>query len=1010
MNEYKLEVDGKELDTFAELGISLNYQLEDIIDITKRKTSYSKTIELPGTPINNSYFKDIYDVNVDTLYYNPSVSAVPATVRVGDNAVFTGNLQLINITIVNGEIVYEVVISGSLGTILNEISDYSLGQLDLSEYNHTRNQATISGSWDYNIYKNGTLTELNNGGEGYVYPYIINAFNQGQSANELLIYNQFPAVYMKTIMDKIFEFAGYTYSSDFFNSEYFSKLIMPYTGDEIQLDEEELSNRTTTVGANGNSIESIQNPIATGYRAMSPYQIDQGAGWYKNYNSSWFIPFNLESGSVGSVDFQDPQGQWQQINGWQSQQNGFYDFKMDVKLFFKYWASGFSGQFRYNDTDTLKYYYRVRKVSTGGATTILYQSTFPYEVAPSDDAWHNSPWYDLETPLTMAATLNGVWMNVGERFVIEFGVNFPSMNWNFKNSIQNDSIVKMRPVVKESYDGNASYIKVSPAGNTSMGNETINMNYILPDIKMKDLFLNIVKMFNLIVSDNPNKDRDLIIEPRDEFFTSREKVVDWNDIIDNSSDKIISPMSEVDARTYLFTYKKDEDFFNEEYTNETKEVYGNLKIDIDNDFSISTKKLELLFSPTPDASQFIGEKVAPFFAESKTPGQFTPKKVKPRILFYSGKIRVPTTGGSSYIYLKDYPNQPIGSSIASLYYPYVGMWDHPTAPTADLAFGRTQKIYWDTDVVPYNNLYETFHRSTLENIIDSGAKILEATFYLTPKDMAEFDFRNIVFLDGQYWRVLKIKDYNPAGSDSLTKVKLYKLVNYDSYGNATNEIPVSNKPCPIDIVAFINGKHGPYYGSLSGGKLTAECCKAIGGNYKKGICWVRRTKPGGIGNPKPHKDIRPILYPMGGSDVVPTSNPEGPYVLKTNNNTINSASTNVKGQNNFIGTEVENITVIGDGNTVINGVTNTIVIGDNITATESGAIFLANSIIHSDGSVTSVGLKVIDGGGDVVFPYTKTNQVDVIDGTVDSVRNPNGTVSNRVIIDAQSTDGDVPST
>ena len=54
-NQYKLVVGGKELDTFEDLGISLNYQIEDIIDITKRKTNYSKTIELPGTPINNNY-------------------------------------------------------------------------------------------------------------------------------------------------------------------------------------------------------------------------------------------------------------------------------------------------------------------------------------------------------------------------------------------------------------------------------------------------------------------------------------------------------------------------------------------------------------------------------------------------------------------------------------------------------------------------------------------------------------------------------------------------------------------------------------------------------------------------------------------------------------------------------------------------------------------------------------------------------------------------------------------
>ena len=69
MNKYIIEANGKPLDTFDDFNISLNYQIEDIMDITKRKTNFSKTIELPGTKNNNLFFQQIFDVNIDNIKF-----------------------------------------------------------------------------------------------------------------------------------------------------------------------------------------------------------------------------------------------------------------------------------------------------------------------------------------------------------------------------------------------------------------------------------------------------------------------------------------------------------------------------------------------------------------------------------------------------------------------------------------------------------------------------------------------------------------------------------------------------------------------------------------------------------------------------------------------------------------------------------------------------------------------------------------------------------------------------
>ena len=144
---------------------------------------------------------------------------------IGDEQIFGGNLQLLNI-ITNQKLVeYEIVITGIFKNIIVALADYYLQQLNLDEYDHLRNVTTITDSFLNIIKVNGITTQVTPG-TGYIYPITVN----GNSPVATKLFNAFdlnPAVYVKTIIDKIFEFAGYTYSSDFFNSDYFKALVVP---------------------------------------------------------------------------------------------------------------------------------------------------------------------------------------------------------------------------------------------------------------------------------------------------------------------------------------------------------------------------------------------------------------------------------------------------------------------------------------------------------------------------------------------------------------------------------------------------------------------------------------------------------------------------------------------------------------------------------------------------------------------------------------------------------------
>ena len=986
INKYNIIAQGVSLDTFEQVDISLNYQIDDILDISKRNTSYSKTINLPGTPVNNKFFKQIFDVNIDNISFNPN-RRISAIIRIGDNEIFKGFLRLSNIYINNKEITYDVSFTGILKDIMSEIEDYTLRDLDLSRYNHTRNRTTQINSWDYIVKNFGVDTTFPNEGKGYVYPYIING-NSSNIYDTAYVYDLFPAPYIKTIMDALFESAGFTYTSNFFNSDYFKKLIMPYTGDKLQLSDEEYNQRKVVAGIPGNSNTYIQ---------ATPTQ-SRGSDWYYNDSINYRLAYpgpglTRESGLVddngSELEFTDDLGQWTN-DVFTCNKPGRYNVQMEGKCILKVTHDNNKPDMEFKEGN-FEYRYQMFLIKAGGGSTVISSSVDPND--PNDiygvqlfqpsSGTHPSPWYDIDTPLVFAMSADDLFMETGDRIVVRFGFRYPqAVKWYGTS----DNKHRAALTFKQSYDGGFTKFVVEPSSNETFGDEYVNLSQTLPDkYKQKDFLLDIIKMFNLIVMDNPDKENDLLIEPRDDFFRSKQKVLDWEGEkkLDHDSAIKITPMSELDAKRYVYTYKLDDDLFNKEYENETDKVYGEYSIDVINDFSSNTNKTEVTFASTPNSSQFINGRVAPFFCE-KEDEDLKPKKVKPRILFYGGRI------GGGYLKLYDYPNSAY-SAFGN--YPYCGMWDNPTNPSYSLEFGSSQKHYWNTNVVSMNTLFEKFHKSTLNNIIDINARLLEATFHLTPSDIAQFDFRDIVFLMGSYWRVNKIKDYNPAGADSLTKVVLYKIIDLDIVEPFKVNVPISNQHCPDDMVSKIRkNKKGVQviYVSSSGLPVTEDCCTSFKGVFVNGVCYGRS-----IDTRTPW--VNDFRIPYDGV-VVGTSEPTGPQVLNKDNNTNGRIGVKTSGVGNYVSPDSKRGLIIGDNNTINPNVTGAIIIGDGITANESGAIYFGDMKINQDGNIVSNGIVIIDGGEDEVFDFDKTNLIDVVDGTVDSVRNPGGDSKARLII------------
>jgi hypothetical protein len=113
----------------------------------------------------------------------------------------------------------------------------------------------------------------------------------------------------------------------------------------------------------------------------------------------------------------------------------------------------------------------------------------------------------------------------------------------------------------------------------------------------------------------------------------------------------------------------------------------------------------------------------------------------------------------------------------------------------------------------------------------------------------------------------------------------------------------------------------------------------------------------------------------------------------------NAISIESFGSQNYIQPGSKEGLIIGSNSSILNGIENAVIIGDGITADENGSVFIGSVKINKEGNILHNGLLIIDGGLNEVFNYAKTNPIEVVDGTFDSVRNPGGSSYSRPIID-----------
>lgn len=230
----RLLVNNYPVDLSDNFDILISKSIADIKSPETRSSEWTKTVVIPGTRANNKLFSHIFEVEqtiqTSTQFapdFNPNKKA-DVVVLLDEIEQLRGFIRLIQINVLDStDIQYECSLHGQTADLFTTIADCKLNILNFSEYNHTLSSGAVIDSWDTSIYKNGSSQAFAYG-SGYMYAMIDKGYSNVQNITQFEVNAMTPCLYAKTIVDKIFDNAGYTYTSDsFFNNDRFKRLIIP---------------------------------------------------------------------------------------------------------------------------------------------------------------------------------------------------------------------------------------------------------------------------------------------------------------------------------------------------------------------------------------------------------------------------------------------------------------------------------------------------------------------------------------------------------------------------------------------------------------------------------------------------------------------------------------------------------------------------------------------------------------------------------------------------------------
>lgn len=195
----EIVVVGQTLETDESTKIKYTSQISDIFDIAKVKASHTDSFSIPKTPNNVHIFQGLGLVgSTSSIPYDK----IPATIKEnGFDVVRNGWLNIKETTDR-----YQINIIDGAIDFYKDIENINIGDLDLSEINHTKTLESVIESFSNEFYR-----------------YIIGDYNGknlvGEETPAINIDYQVPSARYKYLVEKIFQSFGWSYEGSIFSNE-----------------------------------------------------------------------------------------------------------------------------------------------------------------------------------------------------------------------------------------------------------------------------------------------------------------------------------------------------------------------------------------------------------------------------------------------------------------------------------------------------------------------------------------------------------------------------------------------------------------------------------------------------------------------------------------------------------------------------------------------------------------------------------------------------------------------
>ncbi len=816
-------------DLYQEEDIPLTLSIDNFKNVAEKVQSYSKDFNLPATKRNNQIFNNMFEITRadDGLIFNPYIKT-QCVLKQDGVLLFEGYLRMIDIKDKEGEISYNVNLYSEVIALADTLKDRTFSDLDLSELRSDYEYDNIRDSWNdavglplinpitsSSFAYDSSLASPFDHTNVMKYPFIDwnHQFYLDTNGNPVMpnLNSAFrPCIQVKYLINKIFSEAGFTWTSDFFDTANFGKLFIDFNWGNDE--------NPTDISNSGSGFYQPSNFPTNNFATSS----------WKNVKVSEDY-FSDEMGyDVSTGIFTVPVGQGDTtytIN--YTVQFLFLNYESPADLEMR-WSQGVSGGYIYFDQDS------VAAGDVTGSATAYSDINNSGHITAIDVATDQGGYYTSE-PTVIISTSQGASGAQGNNATAEAvcavlpgpvtSVTITDPGTGYQTT--NHPYIEFEGVTKGScvYTYTGTFTRTLEDGDTlqcqfrtpngsansvmqdnrenansfhrvynwrtawfygSVSIDTVAsaalLNALRGDLGQWDFLKGIMTMFNLVsLADDTNKN-NIFIEPysdvfikhsisnswNDQSLASRSIEHDWTDKVDVSQMEL-KPLTDLNKKTIFKFVEDDDDYCFNAYKMATAGgLYGAKYWDA-SAFTILEGEEEITAEPfaatvIKPLQSGLTDFIVPSIYSVDESGESDGFDNSPRILYNNGVKTL-----AYHTYTVPAQNATPGVTDEDEFLQFSHLSTIPITPTTvDFNFESDQLIQpLDINGMPTNNLFYTYWLPYFAELYSPDTRVMTLKVNLSPSDIASFKFYDRVFIKNRVFRVNKI-EYKP---NSLAKVE-----------------------------------------------------------------------------------------------------------------------------------------------------------------------------------------------------------------------------------------------